>query len=74
VVVKFVQASATPKKVAISSCLECVYLREFETGSQARQELGEWFHFYNEQRPQKAFDGRCPMDVFQERNKVTKPA
>ena len=73
-VVKFVQAPATPEKVAISSCLECVYLREFETGSQARQALGDWFHFYNEQRPQRAFDGRGHMDVFQERNKVTKAA
>lgn len=36
---------------------ECVYLREFETGSQARQALGDWFRFYNEQRPYTAFDG-----------------
>ena len=39
---------------------ECVYLREFGTGSQARQALGNWFRFYNEQRPHTAFDGRHP--------------
>lgn len=43
---------------------ECVYLRELETGSQARQALGDWFRFYNEQRPHTAFDGRRPMDVY----------
>jgi len=49
---------------------ECVYLREFETGSQARQALGDWFHCYNEQRPHTAFDDRRPMDVYRESKKV----
>ena len=43
---------------------ECVYLREFETGSQARKALGDWFAFYNERRPHSAFDGLRPMDVY----------
>ena len=45
---------------------ECVYLREFETGSQARKALADWFAFYNEVRPHSAFDGRRPMDVYRE--------
>jgi len=49
---------------------ECVYLRKFETGSQARQALGDWFHFYNELRPHTAFDGRHPMGVYRESKKV----
>jgi len=40
---------------------ECVYLREFETGSQTHQALGNWFRFDNEQRPHTTFDGlTCP--------------
>jgi putative transposase len=53
---------------------ECLYLRELETGSQARQALGNWFHFYNEQRPHSAFDGRWPMDVYRQGQKVPKAA
>jgi putative transposase len=43
---------------------ECVYLREFETGSQVRKALGDWFAFYNERRPHSAFDGQRPLDVY----------
>lgn len=43
---------------------ECVYLREFETGTHARKALANWFHFYNEARPHSTFDGRRPMDVY----------
>ena len=53
---------------------ECVYLREFETGSQARQALGNWFRFYNEHRPHTAFDGRHPMDVYREGHSASKAA
>ena len=53
---------------------ECVYLREFETGSQARQALGNWFRFYNEQRPHAAFDNRRPMDVYYEGQSAPKAA
>jgi len=53
---------------------ECVYLRELETGSQARQALGDWFRFYNEQRPHTAFDGRHPMDVYWEGHSASKAA
>ena len=49
---------------------ECVYLREFTTGSQARDELGRWFHFYNWKRPHSYFDGRRPMEVYYENDPV----
>lgn len=43
---------------------ECVYLREFETGTQAREGLGAWFTFYNWNRPHSVFDGKRPMEVY----------
>lgn len=43
---------------------ECLYLREVETGSQARKILRDRFQFYNEQRPHTAFDGRRPIEVY----------
>lgn len=30
---------------------ECVYLRAFETGSQAREGIGRWLAYYNSERP-----------------------
>ena len=45
---------------------ECVYLRELESGSHARAELGKWFHFYNWQRPHSFFDGKRPIEVYYE--------
>jgi putative transposase len=45
---------------------ECVYLRELETGSELRQALAWWIDFYNTRRPHKAFDGRKPMEIYQE--------
>lgn len=59
---------------SIKSKKECVYLRELETGSQARQALGNWFCFYNEQRPHTAFDGRRPMDVYWDGPSASKAA
>lgn len=53
---------------------ECLYLRELETGSQARRALEHWFHFYNEQRPHTAFDGKRPMDVYREGSASLKAA
>ncbi len=53
---------------------ECIYLRELETGSQARQAIGNWVRFYNELRPHTAFDGRRPMDVYREGQSASKAA
>ena len=43
---------------------ECVYLREYEIGTQARDELDAWFNFYNWKRPHSGFDGKRPMEVY----------
>jgi len=45
---------------------ECVYLQELETGGQARMELARWFRFYNWQRPHSVFDGKRPMEIYQD--------
>ncbi|NDY55493.1 transposase [Desulfovibrio sulfodismutans] len=43
--------------------------------SQARQAIGNWVRFYNEQRPHTVFDGRRrPMDVFKEGQSASKAA
>lgn len=44
---------------------ECVYLREYETGSDLRRSLAWWFGFYNSRRPHSVFNGRKPMEIFQ---------
>ncbi len=44
---------------------ECVYLREYETGSDLRRSLTWWFDFYNSRRPHSVFNGRKPMEIFQ---------
>ena len=44
---------------------ECVYLHAFQDGSQARQEIGTWIRYYNEQRPHSSLaDDRTPMEVY----------
>jgi putative transposase len=39
---------------------ECVYLRAWETGSQARVGIGRWITFYNHRRPHAALSGQPP--------------
>jgi putative transposase len=43
---------------------ECVYLRAFETGSQARQGIGEWIRFYNERRPHSTHGIKTPDEAY----------
>jgi len=43
---------------------ECVYLKAFETGAQARAEICAWMNFYNHQRPHSTFNGRTPNEVY----------
>ena len=43
---------------------ECVYLKAFDNGLQARLEIGEWISFYNEKRPHSTFDGKTPNEVY----------
>ena len=42
---------------------ECVYLRAWETGSQAKQGIGHWIEFPNHRRPHAAHGGQPPAVV-----------
>ena len=43
---------------------ECVYLQAFETGSQARDGIGEWIGFYGAHRPHTALAGLTPDEAY----------
>jgi len=42
---------------------ECVYLRAFETGSQAREGIGRWLAYYNADRPHSTHGILTPDEV-----------
>lgn len=44
---------------------ECVYLREWQTVAEARQGLGEYFEFYNFERPHQSLSGQTPWRIHQ---------
>ena len=46
---------------------ECVYLRAFETGTQARQQIGKWMEYYNQERPHSALGDSTPNEAYHER-------
>ena len=47
---------------------ECVYLKEFDTGLVARQEIGAWIRKYNWDRPHSSLaDDRTPMEEYNAR-------
>ena len=43
---------------------ECVYLHAFETGSEARQGIGDWIDRYNSKRPHSSLDDRTPDEAY----------
>jgi putative transposase len=43
---------------------ECVYLHEFETGTEARMGIGMWMKFYGTQRPHSALAGLTPDEAY----------
>ena len=45
---------------------ECVYLKSFETGQEARKEIGFWMKFYNTERPHSVFDGLTPKEMYRQ--------
>lgn len=45
---------------------ECVYLNAFETGLQARKEIGSWIEHYNQTRPHSTFNGQTPDEIYNE--------
>ena len=47
---------------------ECVYLHDFQDGHQARQTIGTWLRYYNEERPHSSHaDDRTPMEEYARR-------
>ena len=47
---------------------ECVYLNAFETGSEARAEIGARITCYNEKRPHSSHDLLTPAEAYDTRN------
>jgi putative transposase len=43
---------------------ECVFLKAFETGSEARSGIGRWIGYYNGDRPHSALAGRTTDEVY----------
>jgi putative transposase len=43
---------------------ECVYLQAFESGSQAKQKIGNWIEYYNTKRPHSTFGEKTPFEVY----------
>lgn len=43
---------------------ECVYLRDFQTGSEARRGLEIWFTYYNQDRPHSALNDQTPDEAY----------
>jgi putative transposase len=47
---------------------ECVYLHAFQDGRQARQTIGAWMRYYNEERPHSTLaHDRTPMEEYVQR-------
>ena len=43
---------------------ECIYLNDFETGSELRAGAGRWFDYYNSHRPHSTLAGRTPTEAY----------
>ena len=43
---------------------ECVYLRAFENGVEAREEIGGWIAYYNSERPHSSLCGKTPDETY----------
>jgi len=43
---------------------ECVYLNDFESGSDLRKGVGRWFDYYNNYRPHSTIAGRTPTEAY----------
>ncbi|WP_408005588.1 IS3 family transposase [Salibaculum griseiflavum] len=53
---------------------ECVYLRAFETGSQAREGIGRWLAYYNAERPHSTYGILTPDEVHASKTEPMKMA
>lgn len=46
---------------------ECVYLHAFERGSDAKQQIGKWMVYYNEERPHSSHGILTPNEAYERR-------
>lgn len=53
---------------------ECVYLHAFETGSQAKRQIGRWMDYYNSERPHSALGILTPDEAYETRQPTFKLA
>lgn len=53
---------------------ECVYLNAFETGSEARDGIGDWISYYNERRPNSSHGIMTPDEAYDRRSPDLKVA
>lgn len=53
---------------------ECVYLNAFETGSEARDGIGDWISYYNERRPHSSHGIMTPHEAYDRRSPDLKVA
>jgi len=44
---------------------ECIYLNAFETGSEARLEIGKWLAYYNAERPHSTHGILTPKEAYE---------
>jgi putative transposase len=45
---------------------ELIYLKAFEDGNHLSQEVKDWFHWYNRQRPHQSLKYKTPDDIYYE--------
>ena len=50
-----------------SAKYECVYLHAFETGSKAREKIGQWMAYYNAERPHSTHGILTPNEACERR-------
>ena len=43
---------------------ECIYLHDFETGSEVRAGIARWMDFYNTERTHSSLDDRTPDEAY----------
>ena len=53
---------------------ECVYLRAFETGSEAKKEIAEWLTYYNSERPHSTHGILTPDEAYDRKTEPTRLA
>ncbi len=52
---------------------ECIYLHEICNGFEAKKLIGEWFGFYNDERPHSSLEGKTPAEAYEKRDTALSP-